>query len=337
MVRRNAGRTLRLLVVLAVVSSRVPAARAQAAQQVATVHGVTAVGGTATDHEREIVSAAIIKAVGTAHWQLPAADQANPYVGPMLSCTTPAEIWRCVPSMVGGHAIDQAVVVTVQPKQSAGGLPSLSLAGRAIAPNQKTFVVRTRFCDPCTDDKLAQAATELAEQLLSDLAARIGQAMLEVKTVPEGAIVSDEDGDLGATNNTFPTRAGKHTVRIRKQGYVTETVAVLTEDHKTRTINLALRHEPPSIVLPVGLMAGGAAIVVGGLLITQDQQDGVNDKFRHNRATPVGVTVSVIGVGAIATGVYLWWKHSRTPTEPVAAPALSPTPDGATLGIVGSF
>jgi hypothetical protein len=315
-------------------SSRIPTA---VADEPPTVHGVVAVGGAATEHDRQIVSNAIAKAVTTAHWQLPASGQASPAVAPMLACSTPNEIWRCVPAQVDGQAIDQAVVVTLQPKQSAGGLPSISLAGRAIAPAQKTFVVRTRYCDPCTDDKLSQAAGELTDQLLNDLAARIGHAMLEVKTVPEGAFVSDEDGELGATNNTFPMRAGKHTIKIKKPGYLTETVAVQTEDHKTRTVSLELRHEPASLALPIGLVVGGAAIVVGGILITQDSKDGVDDKYRHSRATAVGVTVSAVGVLAIATGAYLWWRHSRSPARPETAPVVSPTPGGATLGIARSF
>jgi hypothetical protein len=312
------------------------------------VAGVVAIGGTATERDRGVVSAATETAVRSNGWRLPAKQLPKPDADALVNCAVPAEPWRCVPASIDTQGIRHALVVTVESKQSASGVPMLVLTGKVIVTSPTALIVHQRFCEHCADDKLAQASTELTAQLLNELAVRTGRTVLGVSSVPAGAVVSVDGQPTGATNGTFNTYPGLRTVTIEKQGFWPETVKVEAEEGKTATVAVTLRDRQPaprpSRLVPASLAGAGVALVAAGTFIALDQQDGVDDKYSHPRATPVGASVGVAGLAAIGVGAYLWLRGSPAAAAPVAAPAASATvpaftvtPGGALVGWLGTF
>ena len=95
------------------------------------------------------------------------------------------------------------------------------------------------------------------------------------------------------------------------------------------------RTEPPhrsSPLVPVSLVAGGAAVAItGGVFYYYGQKRGPDEKFVYDDTRILGGTLTLIGVAATATGAYLLWRgHSSTP---VAAAA----PGTAYVGWAGTF
>src|SRR4029078_7617127 len=87
----------------------------------------------------------------------------------------------------------------------------------AFAP--QGLAVRQRFCEHCADDRLSAASTDLARQLLADLAVRAGRTVLDVAAPPPGARITLDGQPIGATDATFNTFPGAHVVVVEKAGY----------------------------------------------------------------------------------------------------------------------
>jgi hypothetical protein len=107
----------------------------------------------------------------------------------------------------------------------------------------------------------------------------------------------------------------------------------------------AVANESPSRTLPaLTMIAGGAAIITGGVLIKIDEGDGAvpagqeQPKYYTNTMVP-GIITAGAGVAALAVG-YLWWRldapqHQAARVVPTAA--LSPGGAGAMFGLMGAF
>ena len=98
---------------------------------------------------------------------------------------------------------------------------------------------------------------------------------------------------------------------------------------------IVTRVEPPhrsSPLVPVSLVAGGAAIAItGGVFYYYGQKRGPDEKFVYDDTRILGGTLAVLGVAATATGAYLLWhRHS---SMPLAAAA----PGGGYVGWAGTF
>jgi hypothetical protein len=220
------------------------------------------------------------------------------------------------------------------------------LTAKLIVTHPHALVVHQRFCEHCTDDKLTQASTELTQQLVQELAVRMGRTVLEVKSTPSGARITLDGDPIGATNTTFNTYPGSHVVIIEKPGYLTQTISTDTQEGKTAEVSVALREsdssprtaiaKPPSRhsrIVPLTLIgAGGAAAVTAGVLVYLGQQDGRNDKYVHTHATAIGVVTGLAGVAMIGAGAYLWWRGPGG-----SAPTAAVLPGGAIVGWTRSF
>jgi hypothetical protein len=328
---------LQLLIIAAAASLGVPVAHSQGAID-KSVHGVLAVGGNAGATERAAVTDAIEAALTAAGWILPEISLPKDVLDKMLGCKTPAQPWMCVPPAVSNQPIVRAMVVSVEPQRATSSLPMLAVTATVISPAKSAFVVLQRPCEQCTPDKLKQVATALVVQLLKDLASRAGDTAIEVVSSPTNAEVTLDGQKLGATDNTFTTFPGEHTLIIEKVGYEAEKRTIQVKDGQTAPVAVTLHERgSPSKLLPIGLTAGGVALIAGGIVIALDQQDGANDKFTHPRAIAVGVSVGGLGVAAVAVGVYLWLRNSGDPSPPKSAPSVAATQGGALLGWMGAF
>lgn len=310
-----------------------------------TANGVIAIGGNAEERDRTAVTAGVTAATRIAGWQLPGKPLSKKEAAGLLHCLDPGEPWGCIPGTIDAQGIHQALVVAAERRQSDDGSPMVVLTAKLIVTRPRALVIHQRFCEHCTDDKLTQASTELTQQLVQELAVRIGRTVLEVKSTPTGARITLDGEPIGATNTTFNTYPGSHVVIIEKPGYLTQTIPIQAEEGKTAEVSVALRKSDPepkrtitpppesSRVVPLTLIgAGGVAVVTAGVLIYLGRQDGPDDKYTHTHATTLGVVAGLVGVAAIGAGVYLWW---RGPTANV--PTVATIRGGAIVGWARSF
>jgi len=293
--------------------------------------GVLAIGGTAEPRDLTTIEAAITAVLRGAAWQLPAKPLATSERDGLLRCLDATD-GRCIPASV---AAGRALVVTAAKAQATDGTSSVILTGKLIAGEPGAFVVRQRRCEPCTDDSLQRAASALAQELLDELAVRLGRTLIVITTVPEGAHVSLDGREVGASNMNVKTFPGTHAVALTKPGFVTLTRMIEAEDGKTAEVAVTLRSTEVAPVratsraarwwLPgAGLVAGGALAAAGGVaLLALGSEDGPDDRYRYTHATLLGASALVAGLAAGAYGAYLV--------------TLSPAPDGAVAGVEGRF
>lgn len=322
------GRPTRLAVIATIA---VLACSPQRARAEASGASIIAVDG-ANDREREAVAAAVATAARTAGWSLASKALTKAQANKLVACTRSSEPWRCAGA--AEERPHQFLVVAIEAKPSTS---MLILTGKAISTRPEALVVLQRFCDPCSDERLALASTDLTMQLIKELAARTHPTEIKVASVPTGAVVSIDGKVAGATDGTIPTSPGHHRIHIEKPGYEPADLEVDVENGKTLERAVTLRALPrPSRIRPIALVGGGAVLVGLGTFALLDQQDGPNDKYRHSRATPVGLIVGGAGLVAIGTGAYLWWRGTRSPDHP-SAPVVSPTAGGLVLGWMGAY
>jgi hypothetical protein len=335
---------LLLTVAFATVLCMLGEPRASAESQ--SVSGVIAIGGNAEERDRAAVSAGVTAATRVAGWQLPAKPLSKKEAAGLLHCLDPGEPWACIPGTIDAQGIHHALVVAAEKRQSEDGSPMVVLTAKLIVNRPRALVVHQRFCEHCTDDKLTQASSDLAQQLVQELAVRVGRTVLEVKSMPAGAQVTLDGEAVGATNMTFNTYPGSHVVIIEKAGYLTQTIPIQAEEGKTAEVSVALREsetsqprapekptERPSHTVPIALIgAGGAAVVTAGVLVYLGQQDGPDDKYKHTHATTLGIVTGLAGAAAIGAGVYLWLHATAE-----SAPTVATIPHGAIVGWTRSF
>lgn len=316
----RARQTHRAAVILAVA-----AATAALASPARADDGSVVIGGGAEDRDRSVVGAAVAATAREAGWALSRDAVAAQDVDRLLDCSDPVRPWACVPASLGSRGIRRIFVFAVDRKQTASGAPMVVLTAKLILQAPQALAVRQRFCEHCADDRLTRASTEVARQLLQDLAVRSGRTVLEVGSTPAGARITLDGQPIGATDATFNTFPGSHVVVVDKAGYRPETRAVVAEEGKTAAVAVALvpadRAGAPargSRRLPVALIGGGVlAAIAGGVLLELGSRGGAGDKYRYAGATPAGALFGVAGTAALVTGIYLWW-HAPAASAPSA-------------------
>ena len=306
--------------------------------------GLLVVGGGAAEHDRTAVGAAIEGTIRKAGWSLRANLLTKTERDELLACPNSKAPWTCVPASVSAMSVHAMFVVSVDKTQTKSGTSMVIITGKMIATDPPAFAARQQYCEHCAEDRLAQAGTELTQQLLRELATQNGRTLVHITSLPTQATVSIDGiqaGDTDALLHTFP---GKHVAIVEKPGFDRETREFVIEEGKTVELSVTLRASPPppapsasristqSPVLPsVAITAGSALILAGGIAIYRGQQDGVDEKYLYTRATAIGVTTSIIGLGALGLGIYLLRQN------PSSAPSASLTSGGAVVGWAGSF
>jgi hypothetical protein len=300
--------------------------------------GFVVVGGGAEDHELAVVGAAVVAAARGAGWSLPREPVAKQDADQLLGCSQPDRPWACVPASIDRRGVHRLFVLAVDRTQTDSGAPMVILTGRLIGLAPQALIVRQRFCEHCADDRLTEAATELARQLLQDLAVRSGRTILEVESMPPGAWITLDGRPIGATNAMFNTFPGSHVVIVDKAGYRSETRTAIAEEGKTASVAVTLVPSLAPAARPSrwasGLLLGGGALAAatGAGLLELGTRGGRNDKYRYVGATPAGAVIGAAGAAALVTGIYLWWRASAP-----SAPIVGMTSRGAVAGWVAAF
>jgi hypothetical protein len=283
--------------------------------------GAVVIGGGAEDRDRGVVGAAVVATAQNAGWGLSRDPLAAQDVDRLLACSDPVRPWACVPAALAGRGVRRVLVFAVDRGQAASGAPMVVLTAKLIV-QPRGLAVRQRFCEHCADDRLTGASSELARQLLQDVAVRSGRTVLDVASTPAGARITLDGQPIGATDAAFNTFPGPHTVVLEKSGYVPERRSVVAEEGKTCAIAVVLapiraRGPPPrSRTVPAALLAGGAlAAIAGGALLELGGRGGAHDKYRYAGATPAGALLGIAGAAAFIAGAYQWW-HASAPSAP---------------------
>jgi hypothetical protein len=303
--------------------------------------GLVLVRGDAVEGRRAAVGAAIETAARAAGWSLPARPVGKKEAEALFACADSKTAWTCFGAAPAAAGVHQLFIVGVQNGQSATGAPMVVITGKVIIAESQTVVVRQRYCQQCADDKLVEASTDLVQQILRDLAVRLGSTVASLKSIPDGAQITLDQERLGATNASYGTYPGKHVVVLEKPGYVTESREFTIEQGKTAEILIPLRPAttpPPKVETPQpsrllpGFAIGGGALVLAfsGYAVYRGAYDDA--QFSYERATPIAIATGVIGLGAIGTGLYLLWRGPA-----VSAPAVNVTAGGAVVGWSGAF
>jgi hypothetical protein len=305
--------------------------------------GVLVVSGNAGDHERTTVGSAIQNALRTSGWTLFSKPISKKDSDGLLTCPDPKSPWTCIPASLTTKGVHGAFLVSVDAVQGESGTPIVAITGKMILTDPPSFAVRDRYCDRCADDKLAEAGEDVIQQLTRELAKRSGRTVVIIKSVPSPATLILDGEHVGGTDAKLATFPGKHTAMVEKPGYISQLQEFIVGEGKTAEITLTLRPSElgvaktdlslaePSRRIPLVLVGAGGLFTAFGI-VSFYQGERHADKFDYTRATAVGATSAVVGLGAIGVGLYMLW-HSPNGSAPTA----TVTYGSAVLGWSGRY
>jgi hypothetical protein len=304
--------------------------------------GLVVIGGTAADRVRATAGAAVEDAARQAGWTLATRRLSSKELDRIVHCKEPTP-FPCLPPSLDAEGIERVLVVTVDRATSDTGAPELVLLGKLIVTRPRDVIVNRRFCETCADDRLAQEATTLAQDLLRQLATQSGRTVIELRSEPTGAQIVLDGQRIGVTNASFNTFPGKHVVALEKEGYVMEVVEVTVDEGKTARVSRLLRASatptpllPPrrSRLVPGAMMAVGAAGIVGGVVLySADEDPSPTGGKQYWDTASAGLVTGVAGLAVCGAGFYLWRRASRKTSAPSATLARG----AALIGWSGTF
>jgi hypothetical protein len=290
---------------------------------------VLVIGGPAAARgQLAAVRGAIESALRKAGWSWPARPPSQKEADSLLKCEDSRSPWTCIPATISGlHAADVQRVFVLSVESRPAPDPITVLTARVIVVSSPpAFVVRQRFCEPCTTGQLVSAGEELTRELFGELAARASATAVAVTSDPPGADIRLDGSLAGTTPARLATDAGKHLVTVTRAGFVYEVRTIEIAPGQTVAVDFQLRAAPPAIAappggspalaapeprssrrIPAGAIAAGTGLVAfGGVELYLGHLGGPTDRYRYTRATPVGITSLVLGLGAIGAGLALW-------------------------------
>lgn len=312
------------------------------------------VSGTATPHERELAGDTFEQVARNAGLAVAKSAFTAREASTINACVTAPQAWSCVSRTVGGKGLDHVAIVSLAPDTGPESSPMVVITAQVLVARLDAAVALQRFCVRCTDDVLAKTTTELARSVLQEIAVRSGRTVVTINSTPRGARIVFDGQPMGATDRSFNTFPGVHTVALELDGYRQETRTVQATLDRTSELSLVMRpveaaptQDPrdsgdtkpahsslaPKLVIGVGALA----IVAGGVALALNQSDiGApfgTEQPQHYRDTVAPGVGLMIGGAAVCLGGYLWWHYTR----PSVAPSVVPLPGGATVGIATSF
>jgi hypothetical protein len=174
------------------------------------------VGGAAlrSGDQAELVAASKA-ALDVAGWAL--VDPSAELASRVLLCVeepTP----RCLGPMLDQASADRAVVIRVtseDPKDRG----KLQVRGWIFRSTGELLVGGNQECGACRKERLREIAGELTASMVQRARARTRPATLVIRSIPDGATIYIDGEAVGATAFSYSVYAGKHTVRLRRDGY----------------------------------------------------------------------------------------------------------------------
>jgi hypothetical protein len=315
----------------------------------ANVGAIVVTGNVKPKARRDIVKAAAETVARDAGWSL--ADRtalSNKDLDDIITCSTAEEPSACMPRALDLANVTHVLIVSVDDDKEPDGSPVVMLTGRAIIAAQEIVVRDQRYCEECSADVLTKLSGDLASDLIKQLALRVGNTHLTIRSNPPGARIMLDGQAIGATDQTFTTYPGKHALSVDKDGFAVETRTVDAREDSTTEIVVTLKatspigiqehHEPehhpvrhergiaPWVVGGVGVVALAAGIAM--LAANDRPTDGGQLVPTHTNFKPWGYASLGIGVVSLGAATYLLVRP---------LPDDSGAPRGIAFGIGGHF
>lgn len=273
---------------------------------------------------------------------------------------------RCVSSLLDEVGADRLILLSISDEQK-DRVRSRIVSGSIVRRGAEALAGMQRHCEGCRDDQLADEVRVLIASMIRDARARVAPASLVVRSKPEGAHVILDARRVGATPFDSQVYAGKHTLRVEKDGYPTFSREIDIADGQRLEIDASLdrgkprdsgqpqigsqhgntgespnattRSEPQRRSIAPWLLigGGGAAMITGGVLIAldEDQVQGGTSVPRYNDRAPGGIVLAATGAAvAVVGGVWLWKSRHAKAT---VTPSVGVSSGGAALLIGGRF
>ncbi len=237
--------------------------------------------------------------------------------------------------------IASVVYARVDTKANAGG-PRDVIVIAYLFYKGKEPVSQRKACERCTDQTLRTTADELMKKLIGGG----DTGHVKLSSNPAGARITIDGQAIGVTPLDWDLPPGQHIIQMDKAGLKPASRAITVASNKLDAVGLVLlpltgaapaaeqADSTPSKVVPLAvLIAGGALIVAGGVMIAVDQDPGPHEPATIHNTGPTGVGLLAGGVVVGAVGAYLMWFRSPHASTPVAAI----TSDSAYVGWAGHF
>ncbi len=178
-----------------------------------------------------------------------------------------------------------------------------------VTVGDRSYAVRVELLDGKTgqgvalgEDGCEVCGVDTAKKIVADQAATMrtklddlvsGPPMVVIDSTPAEAIAEIDGQTVGRTPVTRELSAGKHVVRVEKEGYVAVEREFLAVAGVQESLSLSL--EPLSAALPryrpwgwVGVGLGGASIATGIALLVLDERPAPGDRCRGDNVDPDG-------------------------------------------------
>jgi hypothetical protein len=212
-----------------------------------------------------------------------------------------------------------------------------------------------RFCVRCTDDVLVKSTSELTHALFQEIAVRGGRTVVAINSTPRGARITFDGDSMGATDRSFNTFPGTHTIVLELDGYERETRSIDAALDKTSELSVTMRSVgaadnltdplPPAthprrrttLVPKLAMGVGALVAITGAVVLVLDQgsdtkPSGTEQRRYYYDTTAPGV-VLLSGGAVVGIGGLLWWHFTKSTT----APTVTPVAGGAVIGLTKDF
>ena len=325
--------------------------------------GAVLVSGTAKAQQQLVASSSVATAVRAASWNLDDKPYNATESAAAVACLRKPDPWTCISAILRDKRIQQVAIVSVDPKPGKNGSMDTVITERLVIANVDSLFVAQRFCDHCTDDRLAGLAAEVTKELLDRVAVGSGQTVVAIKSVPRGARVYIDTNLVGVTDTSINIVPGAHTITVELDGHAPDTRHVAAKENTTQEVSFTLQpvhgsqsaggatgtgpgesrrgggEHPRTARLVSGLVAGAGMLtfLTGAVLLALDEDPVTRpDQDASRRYLDSGTGGVIIGVSGLAiAGVsgYLFWRYSRSSV----GPAVTPASGGAVVGLTRSF
>ena len=269
---------------------------------------------------------------------------------------------KCLGPILDEVSAERAVVIRVtseDPKDRS----ALQVRGWIFRSTGELLVGSKQECGTCRKERLREIVAEQTASMVQRARARTRPATLVIRSVPDGAAIYIDGEAVGATDFSYGVYAGKHTVRLKRDGYREEVREVSVTDGEQVPIDVELRPidsakggprgdqlgtspppppppPTPSRLLPwMAIGAGGVVALAGVGILFLDESDGPTSDRAVDRRETTLVGLSIAGAGVVGAGVGMVWLLRTRRTSGVLSP--QPTAgvsrSGAWLGLQGRF
>jgi len=197
-----------------------------------------------------------------------------------------------------------------------------------------------RVCEKCTADAWRGVADTMMDVLASGSQTEHGR--LKLTSRPSGMIVLLDNTQIGVTPIERDLPVGKHEIKLVHAGREVGSREISIASGETEHVVIQAKltrprggdEEGESRTMPLVLIiAGGATLGTGLGFIYVGERSGSDQKFIYPDSTPIGIGLSVVGVGAVLGGA-IWLLQSG---HDDSAPVVSIAPHGGYVGWVTRF